>query len=117
MITGLDFVAVPSTDSQRSRDFYVDTLGLKPDEKANLEFWVEDTCFSIWEPSSAGMEFSPSKMSHLSLHVDDIDAAKAELQAKGVEFHGDNFDTGVCHMALFSDPDGNGLMLHHRYAD
>jgi hypothetical protein len=22
----------------------------------------------------------------------------------------------VCHMALFNDPDGNPLMLHHRYA-
>ena len=29
---------------------------------------------------------------------------------------GDTFDTGVCHMALFADPDGNGLMLHNRYA-
>lgn len=117
MITGLDFVAVPSTDSQRSRDFYVDTLGLKPDDKANFEFWVDDTCFGIWEPGSNGMEFSPSKMSHLALHVDDVEAARKELEAKGIQFHGDTFDTGVCHMALFSDPDGNGLMLHHRYAD
>ena len=41
--------------------------------------------------------------------------ARAELEAKGVEFDGDTFDTGVCHMALFEDPDGNALMLHHRY--
>ncbi|MGK2956602.1 MAG: VOC family protein [Solirubrobacterales bacterium] len=116
MINGLDFVAVPSTDSQRSRDFYVDTLGLRPDEKANFEFWVDQTCFGIWEPASAGMEFSPSLMSQLALHVEDVGAARAELEAKGVQFHGDTFDTGVCHMALFSDPDGNGLMLHNRYA-
>ena len=51
-----------------------------------------------------------------SLHVDDVAAARAELEAKGVAFHGDTFDTGVCHMALFTDPDGNDLMLHHRYA-
>jgi hypothetical protein len=25
-------------------------------------------------------------------------------------------DSGVCHMAHFRDPDGNALMLHHRYA-
>ena len=31
-------------------------------------------------------------------------------------FHGDTFDTGVCHMAFFADPDGNALMLHSRYA-
>jgi hypothetical protein len=23
---------------------------------------------------------------------------------------------GVCHMAFLDDPDGNALMLHHRYA-
>jgi predicted enzyme related to lactoylglutathione lyase len=48
--------------------------------------------------------------------VDDVAAARAELEAKGVEFEGDTFDTGVCHMAFFTDPDGNDLMLHHRYA-
>ena len=42
---------------------------------------------------------------------------RKELEAKGVQFNGDTFDTGVCHMALFTDPDGNDLMLHHRYAD
>jgi predicted enzyme related to lactoylglutathione lyase len=50
------------------------------------------------------------------LHVDDVPAARKELEAKGVEFAGETFDTGVCHMALFTDPDGNDLMLHHRYA-
>jgi hypothetical protein len=33
----------------------------------------------------------------------------------GVTFFGDIFDTGVCHMAFFSDPDGNPLMLHGRH--
>ncbi|MBK8294630.1 MAG: VOC family protein [Solirubrobacterales bacterium] len=117
MITGLDFVAVPSTDSQRSRDFYVGTLGLRPDSKSDFEFWVGETCFGIWEPVSQGMEFTPGSMSHLALHVDDIEATRADLETKGVEFQGDNFDTGVCKMALFADPDGNGVMLHHRYAD
>jgi len=116
MITGLDFVAIPSTDSQRTRDFYIDTLGLKPDEKANFEFWVGDTCFSIWVPADQGMEFTPSAMGHIALHVDDIEATRSELEAKGVQFHGETFDTGVCNMALFADPDGNGVMLHHRYA-
>ena len=48
--------------------------------------------------------------------MDDVAAARAELEAKGVEFAGDTMDTGVCHMAFFRDPDGNDLMLHHRYA-
>jgi catechol 2,3-dioxygenase-like lactoylglutathione lyase family enzyme len=116
MITKLDFVAVPSTDSDRARAFYVDTLGLRPDPKSQYEFWVGDTCCGIWEPAQQGMEFAPSKNGHLALHVDDVAAARAELEAKGVEFAGETFDTGVCHMALFTDPDGNDLMLHHRYA-
>jgi predicted enzyme related to lactoylglutathione lyase len=62
------------------------------------------------------MQFAPQKNAHLALHVDDVPAARAELEAKGVEFVADTFDTGVCHMALFTDPDGNDLMLHCRYA-
>jgi len=45
-----------------------------------------------------------------------VEQARASLEARGVAFHGDTLDTGVCHMAFFSDPDGNQLMLHHRYA-
>jgi len=116
MINGLDFVGVPSTDPQRSIAFYTETLGLRKDDKSDFEFWVGDTCFGIWEPANQGMEFQPQKLAHLALHVDDVAAAKAELEAKGVEFNGDVFDTGVCHMALFTDPDGNDLMLHNRYA-
>jgi class 3 adenylate cyclase len=48
--------------------------------------------------------------------VDDVATARAELERRGVQFAGDTFDTGVCHMAFFQDPDGNALMLHHRYA-
>jgi len=116
VITSLDFVGVPSTDADRSRAFYIDTLGLKPDPKSNYEFWVGDTCFGIWEPANMGFEFQPQKNAHLALHVEDVEAARKELEAKGVEFMGETFDTGVCHMALFSDPDGNDLMLHSRYA-
>ena len=116
MIAKLDFVGVPSTDPDRTRSFYVETLGLRPDEKARFEFWVGETCFGIWEPARLGMEFAPQRNAHLALHVDDVAAARQELEAKGVEFTGEIFDTGVCHMALFVDPDGNDLMLHHRYA-
>jgi catechol 2,3-dioxygenase-like lactoylglutathione lyase family enzyme len=115
MISKLDFVAVPSRDPERARAFYVETLGLRPDDKARFEFWVGDTCFGIWEPDRMGGTFAPQQNAHLALHVDDVAAARAELESKGVEFMGDIFDTGVCHMAFFNDPDGNNLMLHHRY--
>ena len=116
MISKLDFVGVPSQDAERSRAFYVDTLGLRPDDKARFDFWVGGTCFGIWEPASFGMPFAPQKNAHPALHVDDVAVARAELEVKGVEFAADTLDTGVCHMALFTDPDGNDLMLHSRYA-
>ena len=87
LIRSLDFVAVPSTDAARSRSFYVDTLGLRPDEKAQFEFWVGDTCFGIWEPEKMGMPFAPEKCSHLALHVDDVAAARAALEEKGIAVH------------------------------
>jgi len=61
------------------------------------------------------MEFKPQKNAHPALRVEDVSAAREELEAKGVKFNGDTFDTGVCHIALFEDPDGNDLMLHRRY--
>lgn len=114
-ITALDFVAIPSQDADRARAFYGETLGLRSDEKARYEFWAGQTCLGIWEPEKMGGTFAPQKNAHLALHVDDVAAARKELEAKGVEFTGDTFDTGVCHMAFFTDPDGNDLMLHHRY--
>ena len=116
MISKLDFIGVPSQDAARARAFYVDTLGLRPDEHSQAEVWVGETCLGIWEPERMGFSFAPQKNAHLALHVDDVAAARAELEAKGVEFTGEILDTGVCHMAFFTDPDGNDLMLHHRYA-
>lgn len=116
MITKLDFVGVPSQDAERSRKFYVETLGLRPDEHGHTEFWAGDTCFGIWEPEKFGMDFAPQKNAHPALHVDDVAEARKQLEEKGVEFFGEIMDTGVCHMAFFTDPDGNDLMLHSRYA-
>jgi catechol 2,3-dioxygenase-like lactoylglutathione lyase family enzyme len=116
LISRVDFVGIPSRDAERSRAFYVETLGLRPDDNARFEMWAGDTCFGIWEPERMGATFSPQKNAHPALHVDDVAAACAELEAKGVEFSGEIFDSGVCHMAFFTDPDGNDLMLHHRYA-
>ena len=116
VIERLDFVAIPSRDGERARAFYGETLGLRPDERARYEFWVGTTCLGIWEPERVGMEFAPQRNGHLALHVDDVAAARAELEGKGVDFFGQTLDTGVCHMAFFTDPDGNDLMLHNRYA-
>lgn len=116
LVKKLDFVGVPSRDADRARAFYGETLGLRRDPNSDYEFWIGETCIGIWQPEKQGMPFQPQKNGHLALHVDDVAAARAELEAKGVQFAGDTFDTGVCHMALFTDLDGNDLMLHRRYA-
>ena len=115
-ISKVDVVGIPSSDPERSRQFYVETLGLRPDDNARHEFWVGDTCFAIWTPAWFGVEYQPQANSIVLLHVDDVASARADLEAKGVEFDGETFDTGVCHMANFTDPDGNPLTLHKRYA-
>ena len=109
---------MPSRDPDRSRAFYVETLGLRPDETADYEFWVGDTCFAIWEPERLGDGVHRALATRTRRCTSTtLRPPRAELEAKGVEFFGEILDTGVCHMALFQDPDGNDLMLHHRYAD
>ena len=115
-ISKVDAIGIASQDWERSRTFYVDTLGLRPDDHTANEFWIGPTCFAIWEPERLGMEFHPAKCSIALLRVDDVSSARTELEAKGVRFVGETFDTGVCHMASFADPDGNELTLHKRYA-
>jgi catechol 2,3-dioxygenase-like lactoylglutathione lyase family enzyme len=112
----VDSIGIPSSNAERSREFYVETLGLRPDVNARYEFWVDRTCFSIWEPAWHGMEFQPQATSIALLQVDDVTAARDELAGRGVQFEGETWDTGVCHMAHFTDPDGNPLTLHKRYA-
>ena len=112
----IDFVAIPSQDADRSRAFYVDALGLRPDPQNPYEFWVGDTCFSIWVPEEMGMAFEPQRLAPFALHADDVAASRAELEAKGVGFLGETMDTGVCHMAFFADPAGNTVILHNRYS-
>ncbi len=116
MITKLDFLGIPSQDVDRARDFYRDTLGLRPDEHAGYEQWAGDTCFAVWQPEKFGMPFVAQQGNPIPLGCDDVHATRSELEAKGVAFFGDTMDTGVCNMAFFADPDGNALMLHHRYA-
>lgn len=112
----LDFVGIPSRDWKRSRQFYQEVLGLRADERSSNEVWVGTTCLAIYEPERFGKPFTPQKNAHVALHVEDVEAARVELEAKGVEFSGETFDTGVCLMAPFTDPDGNDLMPHRRYA-
>ncbi|MCW3012591.1 MAG: Glyoxalase/bleomycin resistance protein/dioxygenase [Solirubrobacterales bacterium] len=116
LIQRLDFLGIPSQDAERSRTFYRELLGMRADAHADYEQWAGGTCFGIWEPEKMGMPFVAQKGSPWPLGVDDVPAAREALEAVGVRFSGETLDTGVCHMAFFADPDGNELMLHHRYA-
>ena len=119
LVTGVDFVGIPTRDIERAVGFYEDKLGLRRSayipERGFAEFETGNLTLSIYNPTQMGMEHHPGA-NPIALHVADIEAARSELDQAGVEFAGDTFDTGVCHMAFFSDPDGNALMLHHRYA-
>ena len=114
----VDFISVPVTDLERSTKFYVETLGLPQIGQGNWpEFQLgENVSLYLVDPTNIGREFKGPHTSSIALRVPDVEAARKELEAKGVQFGGDTFDTGVCHMALFSDPDGNQIMLHRRYA-
>jgi catechol 2,3-dioxygenase-like lactoylglutathione lyase family enzyme len=115
-----DFISVPVTDMQRSTTFYAETLGL-PWLNEGSEQWPEfqlgeNVSLYLMDPRNIGGEFRGPHTAHIALRVPDVAATRAELESRGVQFEGDIFDTGVCHMAFFKDPDGNQLMLHRRYA-
>ena len=113
-----DFVSVPVTDLERSTRFYSDTLGL---EQIGHGGWPEfalgeNMSLYLLDPTNIGQTFQGPHTASIALRVPDVDDARKALEAKGVEFADETFDTGVCHMAPFHDPDGNALMLHRRYA-
>ncbi len=119
-ITGVDFVSIPTTDLERAVAFYGETLGLRrsvyrPDRNF-AEFETGTVTLNVLDPKRMGVGEFQANTNMLALHVADVEAARAQLEERGVGFFGDIFDTGVCHMAFFADPDGNRLMLHCRYA-
>jgi predicted enzyme related to lactoylglutathione lyase len=119
LITGVDFVTVPTRDFDAAVAFYGDTLGLTRSvympERHWAEFETGNLTLSVVMPDAMGFEYKPNS-NPVAFHVDDVEASRTALGERGLSFQGDTFDTGVCHMAFFADPDGNALMLHHRYA-
>jgi catechol 2,3-dioxygenase-like lactoylglutathione lyase family enzyme len=118
-VTGVDFVTVFVKDYPAALKFYGELLGLEHSvdyEKIPAgEFETGNLTLQVMDAASVGREFTPNG-NPIALHVDDVEAARADLESKGVEFLADTLDSGVCHMAFFNDPDGNTLMFHNRYA-
>jgi predicted enzyme related to lactoylglutathione lyase len=115
----VDFIAVPTRDQARAVRFYEETLGLQRNPNSSdrwVEFETPNLTIAILPHEYTGRsEFTPST-APIALRVENVEETRRRLEAAGVQFEMDTIDSGVCHIAPFSDPDGNSLMLHRRYA-
>jgi catechol 2,3-dioxygenase-like lactoylglutathione lyase family enzyme len=114
----VDYIRVPVTDIERAKRFYGETLGLARNTKLTHDDWIEyetgNVTLAVMTPHTHDYEFTPLPPGTFALRVPDVAAAKATLEAAGVEVN-ELWDSGVCHGAGFRDPDGNAILLHHRY--
>ncbi len=123
VVTGVDFVSVPTRDIDAAMKFYGEVLGLRRSavwqppgqDPVGAEFETGTVTIAIQVAEKLVGEFQAHKVP-IAFHVDDVAVARAQLEAHGVDFLGETIDSGVCHQAIFKDPDGNLLDLHHRYA-
>ncbi len=119
LVKGVDFAVVWCDDFDAATSFYGDVLGLQKSQKygdlPGQEFETGNLTIAVMQADAFGSTFAPSTHP-LALRVEDIAAATATLEAKGVTFVAPAIDSGVCHMAFLQDPAGNALMLHQRYA-
>ncbi|EHN09373.1 Glyoxalase/bleomycin resistance protein/dioxygenase [Patulibacter medicamentivorans] len=117
--SGVDFITLPTQDFARAQEFYGTVLGLpcsaRWGQMPAAEYETGNLTIAVMESAAFGIEFRPHGHP-IALHVDDFEAAKAELESRGVTFKTETIDSGVCHQAFFEDPDGNSLGIHHRYA-
>jgi len=115
----VDFVAIPVRDREKAVQFYQETLGLERNPNSS-EKWVEfetgNVTLAIVVPEEIGWDHAPLPRGSIAIRVPDVEEARRKLEEAGVEFRGETFDSGVCNGAIFTDPDGNGLILHRRYA-
>ena len=113
----VDFVSFLTQDIPRAKQFYSEVLGLEIESQgeSDLEFSLGQVTLDVFDPSTVDQPFAPSPAG-IAIRVPDVAAARAELEAKGVEFAGGIAHTSVCDMTFFKDPDGNALILHRRFA-
>lgn len=119
LVTGVDFVAVPTEDYEAAAEFYEKVLGMPFSKRWGQmpagEFESGDLTIAVMQSDAFGIDFAPHKHP-IALRVEDLEAARKELESRGVSFKGETIDSGVCYQAFFEDPDGNVLGLHQRYA-
>jgi catechol 2,3-dioxygenase-like lactoylglutathione lyase family enzyme len=115
----VDFVRIPVTDIEKAKRFYGEVLGLEQKLNSPGDDWIEfetgNVTLAVMTPHTHGYEFAPLPPGTIALRVPDVAAAKAKLEAAGVQVN-EMWDSGVCYGAGFRDPDGNSILLHRRYA-
>jgi predicted enzyme related to lactoylglutathione lyase len=115
----VDFVRIPVTDIEKAKRFYGKVLGLEQKLNSPGDDWVEfetgNVTLAVMTPHTHGYEFAPLPPGTIALRVPDVAAAKAKLEAVGVQVT-EMWDSGVCYGAGLRDPDGNSILLHRRYA-
>jgi predicted enzyme related to lactoylglutathione lyase len=116
----VDFIGVPVRDLKRADEFYGKTLGLERNPNSG-ERWIEyelgSVTIALISPEAMGPDFEPQPhQMPIALRVPDVEEARHKLEAADVEFGKASIDSGVCHIAGFTDPDGNAFILHRRYA-
>ena len=111
----VDFITVPTRDVTGAVAFYRDVLGLPESPYTDGEVEAPNVTLSFWNPEAEGIAFHPNAAG-FAVRVADVEAARRELETKGVEFIGETYDSSVCLMGFFKDPDGNTVILHRRYA-
>src|SRR5262245_29413056 len=120
IVSGADFVAIPTKDFEAAAKFYGDVLGLEASKRWGDmpagELETGNLTLALMPVDAFGIAFIPNS-APIALDVDDFEGAKAELESRGVTFVTDVIDSGVCWQAFFSDPDGNSVGIHHRYAE
>jgi catechol 2,3-dioxygenase-like lactoylglutathione lyase family enzyme len=121
LVTGVDFITLSTRNLAAAREFYGTVLGLRASklwrdaDPVGAEFETGTVTLALMDSEALGVEFRANNHP-IALHVEDVEAARAELESRGVSFKGEILDSGVCLQAFFADPDGNVLALHHRYA-
>jgi predicted enzyme related to lactoylglutathione lyase len=115
----VDYIRVPVTDIDAANHFYGEVLGLARNPNSPSDDWVEyeagNVTLAVMTPHTHEYEFAPLPPATIALRVPDVAEAKAKLEAAGVAVN-EMWDSGVCHGAGVSDPAGNRILLHHRYA-
>jgi catechol 2,3-dioxygenase-like lactoylglutathione lyase family enzyme len=115
----VDYIRVPVTDMEEAVHFYEEILGLERNPNSPDEDWVEyeagNVTLAVMTPDTHDYEFTPLPPATIALRVADVAAAKTKLESAGLEV-GDMWDSGACQGAGVSDPAGNRILLHRRYA-